>query len=146
MIGPGEAIWNYVHIADLCDAYMIIFDQLIAAYGPNAELDVQPNPYLTTGREGYYFTENGTYTWRQLSEKIGEVLYKKGIIKSPKVTSFPDDEVESNLFDIYSWLLFGSQANSKAERVRKLGWNPYRPSLFDSVEEQVNILIDHTKD
>jgi nucleoside-diphosphate-sugar epimerase len=146
MIGAGEGIWNYVHIADLCDAYMIIFDQLLAAYGPDAKSDEQPNPYLTTGREGYYFTENGTYTWRQLSEKIGEVLYKKGIVKSAEVTSFPDDEVESNLFDIYSWLLFGSQANSKAERVRKLGWNPHRPSLFDSVEEQVNILIDTTKD
>jgi len=146
MIGSGEATWDSVHIADLCDAYMIIFDQLIAAYGPDAKPNVQPNPYLTTGREGYYFVENGAYTWRQLSEKIGEVLYKKGIVKSSEVTSFPDDEVENNLLDIYSWFLFGSQANSKAERVRKLGWNPHRPSLFDSVEEQVDALIENTKD
>jgi nucleoside-diphosphate-sugar epimerase len=146
MIGPGEATWNYVHIADLCDAYMIIFDQLIATYGPDAKSDVQPNPYLTTGREGYYFTENGTFTWRQLSEKIGEVLYKKGIAKSPEVTSFPDDEVKNNLLDIYSWFVLGSEANSKAERVRKLGWNPHRPSLFDCVEEQVDALINNKKD
>jgi len=146
MIGPGEATWNSVHIDDLCDAYMIIFDQLIATYGPDAKPTVQRNPYLTTGREGYYFAENGTYTWRQLSEKIGEVLYKKGIAKSSEVTSFPDDEVKSNLLDIYSWFVFGSQANSKAERVRKLGWNPHRPSLFDSVEEQVDALIENTKD
>jgi nucleoside-diphosphate-sugar epimerase len=144
MIGLGEGIWNDVHIADLCDAYMIIFDQLLAAYGPDAKS--KPNPYLTTGREGYYFVENGSYTWRQLSEKIGEVLYKKGIVKSSEVTSFPDDEVESNLLDIYSWLVLGSQANSKAERVRKLGWKPHRPSLFDSVEEQVDALINNTKD
>jgi nucleoside-diphosphate-sugar epimerase len=146
MIGSGEATWDSVHIADLCDAYMIIFDQLIAAYGPDAKPDVQPNPYLTTGREGYYFAENGAFKWRQLSEKIGEVLYKKGIVKSSEVTSFPDDEVENNLLDIYSWFLFGSQANSKAERVRKLGWNPHCPSLFDSVEEQVDALIENTKD
>ncbi|CAF4626311.1 unnamed protein product [Rotaria sp. Silwood1] len=146
MIGPGQAIWNSVHIADLSDAYIIIFDQLLAAYGPDVKPDIQPNPYLTTGREGYYFVENGTYTWRQLSEKIGEVLYKKGIAKSPDVTSFPDNEVESSLRGTSSWFLMGSQANSKAERIRKLGWKPYRPSLFDSVDEQVDVLIDNIKD
>jgi nucleoside-diphosphate-sugar epimerase len=133
MIGPGEAIWSNVHIADLADAYTIIFDQLLAVYGPDAKSDAQRSPYLTTGREGYYFTENGMHTWRQLSEKIGEVLYKKGIAKSPEVTSFPDDEVESSLFGIYSWFIAGSQSNSKAERIRKLGWKPHRPSVLDSV-------------
>ncbi|CAF2989399.1 unnamed protein product [Rotaria sp. Silwood2] len=146
MIGPGQAIWNSVHIADLADAYIIIFDQLLAAYGPDAKSNVQPSPYLTTGRQGYYFVENGKYTWRQLAEKIGEVLYKKGIAKSPDVTSFPDDEVESILCGECSWYLMGSQANSTAERVRKLGWKPYRPSLFDSVEEQVDISINNVND
>ncbi|CAF0829081.1 unnamed protein product [Rotaria sp. Silwood1] len=146
MIGPGQATWNNVHIADLSDAYIIIFDQLIAAYGPDAKHDVQSSSYLTTGREGYYFAENGKHSWRQLSEKIGEVLYKKGIAKSPDVTSFPDDEVESSLWGKYSWYLVGSQSNSKAERVRKLGWKPHRPNIFDSVEEQVDALINNIKD
>jgi nucleoside-diphosphate-sugar epimerase len=146
MIGPGEATWNNVHIDDLSDAYIIIFDQLLAAYGPDAKSNTQASPYLTTGREGYYFTENGEHTWRQLSEKIGEVLYRKGIIKSPEVTSFPDDEVESSLWGVFSWLAVGSQSNSKAERVRKLGWKPHRPSLLDSVEEQIDALLNNPKD
>jgi nucleoside-diphosphate-sugar epimerase len=140
-IGPGEATWNNVHIADLVDAYIIIFDQLVAAYGPNAKPDAKPSPYLTTGREGYYFAENGRHSWRQLSQKIGEVLYKKGIAKSPEVTSFPDDEVESILWGKLSWYVVGSESNSKAERVRKLGWKPTRPSVFDSVEEQIDASI-----
>jgi len=146
VIGPGEATWNNVHIDDLTDAYIIIFDQLLTAYGPDAKPNAQPSPYLTTGREGYYFAENGKHTWRQLSEKIGEVLHKKGLAKSPEVTSFPDDEVESNLWGKRSWFIVGSQSNSKAERVRKLGWKPHRPSLFDSVEEQVDALINNPKD
>ncbi|CAF2420325.1 unnamed protein product [Rotaria sp. Silwood2] len=146
MIGSGQATWNNVHIADLSDAYIIILDQLLAAYGSDAKHDVQPSPYLTTGREGYYFAENGKHTWRQLAEKIGEVLYKKGIAKSTDVTSFPDDEVESSIWGKYSWYLVGSQSNSKAERVRKLGWKPHRPSIFDSVEEQVDALINDAKD
>jgi nucleoside-diphosphate-sugar epimerase len=143
MIGPGEATWNNVHIADLVDAYIIIFNQLVAAYGPDAKPNAQPSPYLTTGREGYYFAENGKHSWRQLSEKIGEVLYKKGIVKSPEVTSFPDDEVESSLWGKYSWFVVGSQSNSNAERVRKLGWKPHRPSLFDSVEEQIDASLNN---
>jgi nucleoside-diphosphate-sugar epimerase len=147
MIGPGEATWNNVHIDDLSDAYIIIFDQLLAAYGPDAKPDAQSSPYLTTGREGYYFAENGHHTWRQLSEKIGEVLHKKGIAKSPDVTSFPNDEVESILgWGKDSWYVVGTQSNSKAERIRKLGWKPHRPSLFDSVEEQADALINNPKD
>lgn len=145
MIGPGEATWNNVHIADLVDAYMIIFNQLLAAYGPDADRNAQPNPYVTTGREGYYFAENGQHSWRQLAEKIGEVLFKKGIAQSAKVTSFPDDEVESSLWGKFSWYVVGSQSNSKAERIRKLGWKPHRPSVFDSVEEQVDASLESSK-
>jgi nucleoside-diphosphate-sugar epimerase len=145
VIGPGEATWDNVHIADLVDAYIILFDQLLAVYGPDAKSDAKPSPYLTTGREGYYFTENGRHSWRQLAEKIGEVLHKKGLAKSAKATSFPDDEVESALVGPLSWLVVGSQSNCKAGRVRQLGWNPHRPSLFDSVEEQVDALINETK-
>ncbi len=36
--------------------------------------------------------------------------------------------------------VIGSQSNSNAERIRKLGWKPHQPNLFDSVEEQVDFL------
>ncbi|CAF0815060.1 unnamed protein product [Adineta steineri] len=144
-IGLGESTWNNIHIDDLVDAYIVLFDQLLAAYGPNAEHDAKPSPYLTTGREGYYFTENGRHSWRQLAEKIAEILHKKGIIKSSNVTSFPDNEVEDALWGSASWRGLGSQSNSKAERLRKLGWKPHRANLFDSVEEQVDVLINQTK-
>jgi nucleoside-diphosphate-sugar epimerase len=97
VVGPGEATWNNVHIDDLSDAYIILFDQLLAAYGPDAKPDAQYSPYLTTGREGYYFVENGKHSWRQIAEKNSELLYKKGIIDSPEVGRLPDEETQVNL-------------------------------------------------
>lgn len=141
MIGPGDATWNHVHIADLADAFLIIFDQLLAAYGPNASADVKPSSFLTTGREGYYFVENGTHSWRQLSEKVGEVLYTKGLVEDPEVDSFPDNKIEGEPWAGYATLLLGSQSSSKAERIRKLGWKPCRATIFDSVDEQVDAII-----
>jgi nucleoside-diphosphate-sugar epimerase len=145
MIGPGEATWDNVHIADLVDGYIILLDQLLAAYGPNANPDAKPSQYLTTGREGYYFAEGGRNSWRQVSEKLGEVLLKKNIAKSSKVTSFPEDEVENALGGPFGWLIVGSHSNSKAERIRKLGWKPHQPSLLDSIEEQVDALVNEAK-
>jgi nucleoside-diphosphate-sugar epimerase len=142
MIGPGESAWNSIHIADLVDAYIILLDQLLAVYGPDAKPDAKPSPYLTTGREGYYFTEDGLYSGQQVFEKIGEVLHKKGILKSPKVTSFTDDEVASNPFGPFSWFV-GSYSNSKAERLRKMGWKPHRPNLLDSLEEEVDHALNN---
>jgi hypothetical protein len=55
MIGPGEATWDSVHIGDVVDAYIILIDQLLAAYGPDAKPNANISLYLTTGREGYYF-------------------------------------------------------------------------------------------
>jgi hypothetical protein len=62
------------------------------------------------------------------------------------VTSFSNDEVENSPFGIYGWFYMGSQSNSKAERVRKLGWKPHQSSIFDSVEEEIDALITNTTD
>ena len=144
-IGAGESTWDNVHIDDLVDGYIILLDQLLAAYGPDAKPDAKPSPYLTTGPEGYYFAENGRNSWKQIAEKIGEVLHKKGISKSPNVTTFPDGEVDSAIEGPFPRQVVGSQSNSTAQRIRKLGWKPHRPSLLDSVEEQIDALNNEKK-
>ncbi|CAF0923194.1 unnamed protein product [Rotaria sordida] len=144
LIGPGEATWDNVHIDDLVDAYIILFNELLAAYGPDAKPDVKPNPYLTTGREGYYFVENGRNTWREIFEKVSEILHKKGYIQSSKVTSIPDDEINTVFPEPFRWFL-GTQSNATAQRLRKLGWKPYRPSVLDAIEQEVDATISENK-
>lgn len=145
IFGPGEATWDNVHVADLADAYVLLVDRFLAAYGPDAQSNAKPSPYLTSGREGYYFAENGRHSWRQLAEKMGEILYRRGLASSSEVTNFPDGEGEAALFGPSSWIWLASQANSKADRLRKLGWKPHRASLFDSIEEQLDAFIEEDK-
>lgn len=144
LVGPGEATWDNVHIDDLIDAYIILLDELLAAYGPDAKPDAKSNPYLTTGREGYYFVENGRNTWRSLFEKIGESLYKKGSLPSSEVTSIPDDEINAFFSELFGWFL-GTQSSATAQRLRKLGWKPHRPNMLDTIEQEVDAAISKNK-
>ena len=44
ILGPGEATWDNVHVADLADAYVLLLDQFITTYGPDAKQNSQPSP------------------------------------------------------------------------------------------------------
>jgi nucleoside-diphosphate-sugar epimerase len=145
VVGPGEATWNNVHIADVSDAYIILLDQLLAAYGPNAKPNTPHSPYLTTGREGYYFVENGIHSWRQVTEKVAELFYKNGIIKSPQVARLPDNEIEEKFLGDIKWSFIGTQSSAKADRLRKLGWKPHGPSLANSLEQDIKTFLENTK-
>jgi hypothetical protein len=46
--------------------------------------------------------------------------------------------IESNVLGDIKWSFLGTQSNAKAERLKKLGWKPYRPSLFDSLEKDID--------
>ncbi|CAF1000427.1 unnamed protein product [Rotaria sordida] len=107
LIGPGEATWDNVHIDDLVDAYIILFNELLAAYGPDAKPD-------------------------------------KGYIQSSKVASIPDDEINTVFPEPFRWFL-GTQSNATAQRLRKLGWKPYRPSVLDAIEQEVDATISENK-
>lgn len=55
---------------------------------------IAPNPEkVGHGREGYYIGENGEHSWLQISQRIGEELYARGISQSPEPTPFSHDEL-----------------------------------------------------
>ena len=64
----------------------------------------------------------------KFQKKLVKFYRRKKVLTSLEVISVPENEV----------YVIGSQSNSNAERIRKLGWKPHQPSLFDSVEEQVD--------
>ena len=42
-IGSGDTAWNTVHIPDLVDCYILLLDQLLAAYGPDPKSNAKPS-------------------------------------------------------------------------------------------------------
>ncbi|KAJ3566143.1 hypothetical protein NP233_g7180 [Leucocoprinus birnbaumii] len=64
MIGEGLNIWPNVHIDDVADLYMSVYDAVTSNRNPGR------------GREGYYFGENGEHTLYDVATQIGNVLVR----------------------------------------------------------------------
>lgn len=73
IIGPGDHIWNHVHISDLTELYKLFIHRI---------LTTQP---LTSGPRGIYFAESGEHSWRQLATGIGRAGVSLGILESSQV-------------------------------------------------------------
>lgn len=61
VIAEGQARWSNIHIDDLAGLYEFLLAQLLADKG------------LTTGEQGFYFSENGESSWFDVSKAIAVV-------------------------------------------------------------------------
>jgi len=79
-IGDGLGILGYVHVADLAGLYELVLSKILAG------LDI---PH---GRKGYYFSNTGAFTWKEVNERFGEIGYRHGTLKSSEPVSVTFDE------------------------------------------------------
>lgn len=131
LVYNGNFIWSHVHVHDLGRFYSLLLSKLLA------------KETIPTGRKGYYFCENGTHYWSQVSEIIAKVLKKNNAIENTEVAQLEPKEVEKLCgFDFAPWL-WGTNSYSKAELARKLGWSPeYEDkTFFEDVEEQTKFKL-----
>ncbi|KAH6619057.1 NAD dependent epimerase/dehydratase [Boeremia exigua] len=71
-LGDGSGTVGYVHIADLASLYEVLLSKILAG------TDV---PH---GRKGYFFSNTGAFTWKEVNERLGEIGHRLGILRSPK--------------------------------------------------------------
>ncbi|KAF9453420.1 NAD(P)-binding protein [Macrolepiota fuliginosa MF-IS2] len=130
MIGKGVNIWPNVHIDDVADLYIAIF---------NATLS---NPHTGHGREGYYFGENGEHTLYDVGREIGHVLVELGKSSVAEPTTFTQEEVNKYFAGSTS---LGSNSRCRGNRSRAIGWWPKKTAkdLFASVKPEVEELLKH---
>ncbi|KAG6868177.1 hypothetical protein C0993_006613 [Termitomyces sp. T159_Od127] len=111
-VGAGKNVWNDVHIDDLADLYLVLYDS------------IKKNPTGTGhGREGYYFGENGTHSLYEVGKAIAMALIELGKGTNPEPTPFTKEETDK-YFGEYTSPGFGCNSRAAANRSRSIGWRP----------------------
>ena len=80
VIGDGNGVWDYVHVADLTDLYEIIIKRVL-----NGE-------EVPVGKSGIVFNGSGRYQWKDLSASIADALFDAGAIKTKELKSITLEE------------------------------------------------------
>ncbi|CDO74489.1 hypothetical protein BN946_scf184979.g44 [Trametes cinnabarina] len=111
VVGLGKAIWPDVHIHDVADLYIVLFDSIVSKPAQTGH-----------GWDGFYFGENGEHTWYQISRAIGEAFVELGISKDPEPTSFSKDELVKYFGSEAAGNYSGSNSRCRADRGRSIGW------------------------
>ncbi|OSC98273.1 NAD-P-binding protein [Trametes coccinea BRFM310] len=113
IVGLGKALWPDVHINDVADLYIVLFDSAVS------------NPEKTGhGWEGFYFGENGEHSWYQISRAIGEAMVELGLTDDPEPTPFSTDELIKYFGSEAAGNYSGSNSRCRADRGRSIGWKP----------------------
>ena len=133
-IGEGLAIWNQVHVHDLS----VFFELLVAeAAKPNTTNNNSNNELW--GPKGYYFIENGEFTWGEIAVAIGKEAENQGLLPTSSLEvrnlSFDDALNSPAGFQAASW---GLNSRGGAVRARKfLGWTPKERRLEEEIPDIV---------
>ncbi|KIJ63841.1 hypothetical protein HYDPIDRAFT_133743 [Hydnomerulius pinastri MD-312] len=129
MIGKGANRWPNVHIDDIGDLYIVLYDAILEGKAGH-------------GREGLYFGENGEHVLKDISIKIAEALNDLGKSSSREPTSLDQSDYDK---PENKWLMYaGGNSRCKSNRARSLGWKPkyttedMLQSIKGEVQYQVN--------
>lgn len=87
-IGPGEGVWNRVHIKDLSKLYFLLVQALL-----DGKTDVP------SGKTGYFFAENGYQSWREIADRVAKAGKEVGAFEHCEVTSVTLQEAADEFYD-----------------------------------------------
>ncbi|EJD06863.1 NAD-binding protein [Fomitiporia mediterranea MF3/22] len=131
MVGLGKNKWPNVHIDDVADLYIVLFDKIRA--------DVNSVPH---GREGFYFGASGEHDLYEVGKAVAQALVELGRGKSPEPTTFTKEELDK-YFGGSAVTVMGSNSRCVANRSLALGWKPKHTTkdFLASVKPEIEALI-----
>eukprot|EP01117_Protostelium_nocturnum_P019401 TRINITY_DN8408_c0_g1_i1.p1 TRINITY_DN8408_c0_g1~~TRINITY_DN8408_c0_g1_i1.p1 ORF type:complete len:344 (-),score=131.33 TRINITY_DN8408_c0_g1_i1:163-1194(-) len=134
VIGKGAGIWDHCHVSDVASLFELITRKVI-----NGET-------VPKGKEGFFFCENGDHTWLQVSEGVAKELKSLGKLPTEEIKSVTVQRLADHLGGNVSVVELGlaSNSRSRAEKSRKLGWNPSVPAsaFFSHFEDEVKRTLE----
>ncbi|PCH43206.1 NAD(P)-binding protein [Wolfiporia cocos MD-104 SS10] len=137
MIGEGKSRWPNVHIDDLADLYIKLFDAITR--------DPEGTGH---GWAGFYFGENGEHSWYEISKAISVALVELGVSKSEEPTPFTKEELIKYWGDEDVGLYSGSTSRCRADRARAIGWKPEYTTadMVKSIKPEVEAIWKQTQE
>ena len=124
-VGPGEAYLTSVHVSDLSNLFLRLFDATVVR-----------SDSVTWDEEGYYFANAEEHRWGEISKRIAVEAHQQGLIPTQDVASITIDE--ANHIQSMGAELLGGNSRQRASRARKLlRWSPIGPALVDTIPELI---------
>ncbi|GAV29295.1 hypothetical protein PMKS-002777 [Pichia membranifaciens] len=128
-VHKGDTRWSHVHIYDVGTLYVSIIKKFIE------------KEEFRSGYFGYYFTNDGIdFTWKEVTTKVVEALYSRKLIKNKEIRELSPKEVDE-LFHLPA-LYWGTNARTKAEAGKLLGWSPVKSGDSDFLAA-IDLSIDY---
>ena len=115
VLGDGNGVWDFVHIADLSSLYEIITARAIK------------NEPLPDGERGIYFSGTGRFAWKEFAQGIADAGFKLGAFKTSEVKSISLEEAAqrwSGGATLFVELGFASNSRTKSDLAKEFGWRP----------------------
>jgi len=131
VVGLGKALWPDVHVDDVADLYIVLFDEITKnPDGPGH------------GWAGFYFGENGEHAWYDISKAVSRAFVELNIGGSEEPTSFTDEELAKYWGSVASGNYSGSNARCRANNSRAVGWKPKYTTadMIASIKPEVEIM------
>ncbi|KIO23946.1 hypothetical protein M407DRAFT_44912, partial [Tulasnella calospora MUT 4182] len=119
-LGPATNVWNSLHIDDLCDFYVLLFEHALS--GKDRSTDPMERFCWASGEE---------FAWGDVAKELAKLLHAAGAIKSatPRELTLQD---EPNL------MLTASNARAVSNRGScTFGWKIQGPSLWETLPKEV---------
>ncbi|GJE96186.1 NAD(P)-binding protein [Phanerochaete sordida] len=137
MVGKGLARWPNVHIDDVVDLYVVLYDAVVEK-GPEG---------VDHGARGYYFGENGESSWADISRAVGLVMVELGLAADAEPTAFSDEELVKYFGSVEIGNYFGTNSRARANHSRALGWKPRYTTqdMLASIKPEVEAILRQQK-
>jgi len=133
MVGKGLALWPNVHIDDVADLYIVLYDSIITKGTENVD----------HGIRGYYFGENGEHSWYDISKAIGEAMVELGLTNDPEPTTFTDEELAKYFGSVKTGNSWGTNSRARATHSRSIGWEPKYTTkdMLASIKPEIEAIL-----
>lgn len=119
-VGPGHNQWANVHVADLAELYLAVFEAALVNAAP-------------VGLAGLYYPVAEHFTWVDVANRIGAVLHSHQLLPNPSAVS-----------GLQAGWFWGSNVRLVSTNGRSLGWMPHHggtDAMLASIDDEFKLVL-----